>query len=271
MTSEQDAYYLKYLLARISAYRNVWWSLANEYDLMLDKTLQNWEANAQIICDEDPYHHLRSIHNCSHIYDYTRPWITHCGIQRTELYQGAEYTDRWRTRYQKPVVLDEISYEGDLSFGWGNLTGEEMLRRFWEGALRGGYPGHGETLLGHNDVLWWSHGGTLHGESHKRFSFLLDLLKQTPGIGLCKNPSQAWDEVSAIPQEEQFRGSYYLFYYSFMRPSSRAFYFDDQTKFEVTVLDTWNMTRNDRGVFQGRFRIALPARPFMAVQLMRVD
>ena len=104
------------------------------------------------------------------------------------------------------MVLDEIAYEGDLPYGWGNLTGEEMLRRFWEGALRGGYPGHGETLLGHDDVLWWSHGGALHGESHKRFSFLLETLWQTPGIGLQKNPRQAWDEVCAIPQEDHAAG-----------------------------------------------------------------
>ena len=27
-----------------------------------------------------------------------------------------------RDRY-KPVVLDEIAYEGDIQHGWGNLTG----------------------------------------------------------------------------------------------------------------------------------------------------
>ena len=61
--------------------------------------------------------------------------------------------------------------EGDIQHGWGNLTGEEMLRRFWEAACRGGYPGHGETYLNKENILWWSHGGKLHGESHKRFGF----------------------------------------------------------------------------------------------------
>ncbi len=271
MTAAQDAFYLKYLLSRFSAYRNVWWSLANEYDLMKSKTLADWEAIAQTICDNDPYGRLRSIHNCFHRYDYTRPWITHCSVQRTELYRSAELTDVWRGQYQKPVVLDEIAYEGDLPYGWGNLTGEEMLRRFWEGALRGGYPGHGETLLGHEGVLWWSHGGALHGESHKRFSFLWETLMQTPGIGLTQSPRQAWDEVCAIPQEITRQGGYYLYYYSFMRPSSRTFHLDDTTRFAVTVLDTWNMTREDRGVYQGRFTIELPGKPYIAVQLRRVE
>ena len=78
---------------------------------------------------------------------------------------------------RKPVVLDEIAYEGDIQHGWGNLTGEEMLRRFWEAACRGGYPGHGETYLNKENILWWSHGGKLHGESHKRFGFLLRPIK----------------------------------------------------------------------------------------------
>ncbi|MBN1777740.1 MAG: DUF5605 domain-containing protein [Clostridiales bacterium] len=271
MTAAEDARYLRYVLARFAAYRNVWWSLANEYDLLRHKTLKDWEAIASIICGGDPYRHLRSIHHCVHMYDFSRPWITHCSMQRTELHLGAEYTDRWRDRYQKPVVLDEIAYEGDLPYGWGNLTGEEMLRRFWEGALRGGYPGHGETLLGHENVLWWSHGGKLHGESHKRFKFLLELLSQTPGLGLQKNPAQAWDEVSAIPQEGQYNGQYYLFYYSFMRPSSRVFTMAEDAAFAVTVLDTWNMTKDEKGTHRGTFTVSLPARPYIAVQLKRVD
>ena len=61
MKAEDDDRYWKYVLARFSAYRNVWWSLANEYDLMHEKTLSDWERYASIICEKDPYHHLRSI------------------------------------------------------------------------------------------------------------------------------------------------------------------------------------------------------------------
>ena len=72
MTEDDDRYW-KYVLARFSAYRNVWWSLANEYDLMHEKTLSDWERYASIICEKDPYHHLRSIHNCKAYYDYNLP------------------------------------------------------------------------------------------------------------------------------------------------------------------------------------------------------
>ncbi len=119
MKAEDDDRYWKYVLARFSAYRNVWWSLANEYDLMHEKTLSDWERYAGIICEKDPYHHLRSIHNCKAYYDYNLPWITHCSIQRTETYRSSELVNEWREKYHKPVILDEICYEGNIQFGWG--------------------------------------------------------------------------------------------------------------------------------------------------------
>lgn len=274
MKKEEDDLYWNYVIARFAAFRNVWWSLANEYDLMEKKTVADWERYAGIICRKDVYNHLRSIHNCKPFYDHSRPWITHCSIQRQDLYKSAELVNEWRARYKKPVVLDEIAYEGNIQHGWGNISGEELLRRFWEAVCRGGYPGHGETYLHPQDILWWSHGGELHGESHKRFGFLYDIMKETPGIGLAPYKNCGWDEVCAVPEEQAADMNpvkdYYLYYYSFMRPSFREFYFDDDTQFSVRVLDTWNMTVEEKGIRKGRFRIDLPGRMYMAVQVKKV-
>ena len=90
---------------------------------------------------KDPYNHLRSIHNCIAFYDHSRPWITHCSLQRQDLYRHVEYTEDYRVRYGKPVVWDEIAYEGNIDMGWGNISGQELTRRFWEASLRGGYAG----------------------------------------------------------------------------------------------------------------------------------
>lgn len=270
MTKAQDDLYINYVAARLSAYRNVWWSLANEYDLMAHKSLADWERFADILCRKDPYQHLRSIHNCVNFYDHTRPWVTHCSIQRQDLYKSAELVGEWRSRYRKPVVLDEIAYEGNIQYGWGNITGEEMIRRFWEAACRGGYPGHGETYLAADDVLWWSHGGSLHGESWKRIKFLHRILCETPGIGLAPKQRE-WDEVCAVPENAHAarETGYHLFYYSFMRPSFRDFYFDDENDYEAEIIDTWNMTVERAGVFRGRFRVMLPGRQYMAVRVKR--
>ena len=270
MPREADDLYWRYVIARFAAFRNVWWSLANEYDLLQAKTEEDWEHYADLLVRNDPYGHLRSIHNCIPFYDHTRPWITHCSIQRQDLYRGAEYTDEWRERYGKPVVLDEIAYEGNIQHGWGNLTGEEMVRRFWEGAVRGGYPGHGETFLNPEDILWWSHGGKLHGESWKRIGFLLDVLADVPGRGLRCLPAE-WDSVCGVPEDPELaeQTGYRLYYYSFMRPSFRDFRFDESTLYHAEVIDTWNMTVTDAGDCRGRFRVELPARPYMAVRITK--
>ncbi|MBQ7992273.1 MAG: DUF5605 domain-containing protein [Solobacterium sp.] len=270
MTAEQDDLYWKYIIARFSAYHNVWWALANEYDLMKAKTLADWERYASILMKKDPYKHLRSIHNCRKMYDHSRPWITHCSVQRIDLYKGAELTGELAERYGKPVVMDEIAYEGNIQYGWGNISGEELIRRFWETAVRGGYPGHGETYLNDENILWWSHGGTLRGESWKRAGFLLDVLKEVPGNGLAEADLE-WDSVCGVPESEWFEPvkSQYLFYYSFMRPSFRDFHIDDETDFIAEVIDTWEMTVRKAGIHKGAFRIALPGKPYMAIRLRK--
>ena len=63
--------------------------------------------------------------------------------------------------------------------------------------------------------------------------------------------------------------SYYRFYYSFMRPSFREFYLDDETEFEVEVIDTWECTIEKKGRFKGRFQVELPGKQYMAIRLRR--
>jgi len=269
MDAESDDLYWNYVIARLGAYRNVWWSLANEYDLMEKKVLADWERYARIICEKDVYHHLRSIHNCKPFYDYNRPWITHCSIQRQDPYKSAELVEEWRIRYQKPIVLDEIAYEGNIQHGWGNISGQELIRRFWEAACRGGYGGHGETYMHPKDILWWSHGGVLHGDSPARIGFLMKILKETPGIGLAPMFTR-WDEVAAQVEETiPGRSGYYLIYYGFNRPSFREYHFDDEHEYRVEIIDTWEMTIEDYGVFKGHFRVELPGKEYMAVRVQK--
>lgn len=274
MSKEQDDLYVNYLIARFSAYHNLWWSLANEYDILENKTEEDWDRFGETLKEKDPYGHLRSIHNCIPFYDHSKPWITHCSIQRQDIYKTAECTNEWRNTYQKPVVIDEMAYEGNIPHFWGNITGEEMVRRFWECAMRGGYPGHGETYEAYEDgesVLWWSHGGKLRGESWKRFRFLYDILCETPGHGLTSDASQDYNGVTAVPQDEKEREnkSYFIYYYSYMQPAYKKFNLEGS--YEVEVIDTWNMTIEKRGVFQGKFRVDLPGRPYMAIRLKKVQ
>ena len=93
MDAETDDRYLHYLIARLAAYRNIWWSMANEYDFMMEeermagrvpekqrlriKTEPIWDHLFQVVQSCDPYQHLRSIHNGWLLYNHTHPWVTH--------------------------------------------------------------------------------------------------------------------------------------------------------------------------------------------------
>jgi hypothetical protein len=272
MTREEDELYLKYIIARFSAYHNVWWAMANEWDLFEKKSVEDFEYNAAVLVKNDPYDHLRSIHNCLKMYDHSKEWITHTSYQRIDLYKTVEVTDSLREEFKKPVVIDELGYEGNIQFGWGNLTGEEELRRFWETAMRGGYPGHGETYLNDENILWWAHGGTLRGESYKKFEFLKKIMEEVPGSAIAPLNNE-WDSTCAIPQSEvdEEVKSQYIFYYGFQRPGYRDFYIDDETDYAVDVLDTWNTTVRFAGVFHGKFRIALPSQQYIAVRLTKAS
>ena len=172
MGDEMNLRYVRYMIARLSAYRNVWWSLANEWDIPGFKESIDWEEIGTTLLKEDPHQRLRGIHNWydseDHFYDHSRPWITHTCTQTSQFYN----IPRWKELYGKPVLFDEMRYEGDVPSGWGNLSGEEMASYFCMAALSGAYPTHGETLVNPSDdsteVRWWAKGGMLVGESVTR-------------------------------------------------------------------------------------------------------
>ncbi|MFF2315192.1 DUF5605 domain-containing protein [Arthrobacter sp. NPDC058097] len=265
MGPDADDLFVKYAVARLASKRNIWWSLANEYDLLFDKSTADWERFADIVTANDPNGHLLSIHNCREFYDHSRPWVTHCSIQRRDIYKTAEMTTEWREQYGKPVVIDECAYEGNIDQGWGNITGEEMTRRFWEGALRGGYVGHGETYMDPNDILWWAKGGSFKGTSPDRIGFLRRIIDEAPG-GRLEPLEGHWDIISAGLENE-----HELIYFGFFQPTYRRFVKPQDITFEIDVIDTWNMTVETlEGTYSGRFRVELPGRQYVALRLRAV-
>lgn len=176
-TQQDNLLYLDYLLRRLSAKPGIWWSLANEYELCRSKTLDDWKEIEAFVAEKDPYGHLLSNHNCFCFWDVSRPEVTHASIQTKALTE----VSRWVQRYQKPVIIDECGYEGNIPQLWGSISGREMVNRFWRCYISGGYCTHGETFLADDEVLWWARGGKLKGESPERIAFLRCLLESLPG------------------------------------------------------------------------------------------
>ncbi len=290
MDAETDYLYLRYLIARLSAYRHVWWSLANEYDFMLSyKPMERWDRFFGILLEEDPYNHLRSIHqgHPDDMYDHTKPGVTHVCIQHPQVRQVVD----WRKKYGKPIVDDELEYEGDVTFPWGSISAEEEVNRFWLIVANGGYAGHGETYMHPEDILWWAKGGVLHGESWKRIGFLRSIIEDMPPGGL--TPELDADTGLFITRLNQwlwrryaggFNGDYHLIYLAEYQPRFLNFWLpaDDAWRFEV--IDTWNMTidpatvnhldsppsysHSDREV-HATYEIELPAKPYLALRITR--
>ena len=55
MPLEAGVRYLKYLTARMSSFRNIWWSLANEYDFLRELKPKYWDTFTHTVVENDPY------------------------------------------------------------------------------------------------------------------------------------------------------------------------------------------------------------------------
>jgi hypothetical protein len=281
MEPAADDRYLRYAIARLAAFRNVWWSLANEWDFMKEKTPADWDRLFQVVQASDPYEHLRSIHNGTLLYNHTQPWVTHASIQNGSAVESAGRAVLYRDVYRKPIVFDEVKYEGNIPQRWGHLSAEEMVHRFWQGTIAGTYVGHGETYLNPEDILWWSKGGVLHGQSPPRLAFLRTILDQGPPEGL--EPLDKWQD----PRIAGKKGAYYLI--SFGRETPTEWLFElpraglnEPLTLRAEVIDTWNMTTTPvDGLFEARPRgsylyvceerprIELPGKPYVVLRLTR--
>ncbi len=281
MPAAADDRYLRYIVARLAAYRNVWWSLANEYDFMKEKQESAWDRFFQIVQAGDPYHHLRSIHNGALIYNQNQPWVTHASIQNGAAVEEPGRAELYRDAYRKPAVYDEVKYEGDIPKRWGNLSAEELVFRFWNGTVAGTYVGHGETYLSPDNVLWWSKGGRLKGQSPARLAFLKKVLDDAPPEGI--EPVDKWQD----PRIGGKAGEYYLIYFGKEQPTNWVFslprkQLTNDLNFKVEILDTWNMTVSPvDGLFTAKNNgdysfgdanarvVTLPGKPWIALRIRK--
>jgi hypothetical protein len=262
MNNEEKKFYLEYVVSRLSAYRNIWWSMANEYDL-INKSNNYWNDLALLVADTDPHQHMHSIHCLpGSTYEWSQPWVTHVSYQISK--DATELTDlhQFRTDYQKPIILDEYGYEGNSGAYWGKLSGEEELYRHWTATIQGIYATHGESW-GPENYFW--KGGTPVRNSFERISWL--------GKEIFENrDKQIPFGLSNVDMESAQSGDiYYLYYFGKGTLKGKTFYFPEGKKYQVDVIDSWNMTVEERGVYTGEFIINLSGNPYSVVRIYSVE
>ena len=281
MPAEADDRYLRYVLARLSCYHNIWWSLANEWDLMKAKSVQDFDRFFHIVQQYDPVGHLRSVHFSRVMYDYSHPWVTHASLQSTKFDMAQQWLNDWR----KPIIFDEMQYEGNLNRRWGNISGEELSRRFWLVVIAGCYATHGETYLDPNQpfdenstpTLWCSGGAKLHGTSPTRIAFLRKLLDSTATAagrnakrtGLEAQPAGYY--LNAHTVDASGKEALEIFYYfDFHQP----IYYDfplPEGKYTAEFIDPWEMTVTPLSEeFSGKPKLKLTGRPYQALRFRRI-
>lgn len=286
LSMDVNTRYLNYIVARLGAYKNVWWSIANEWDLVQFKSHEDWINLSKTVSEKDPYRHLLSIHGSTAKYiEYWLPFFTHASIQDEAPVMNWGAAAILRNVYQKPIIYDEVGYEGNLESRWGRYSGEEMSHLMWMGAIGGTYVTHGESYMFKDatDTIFWAKGGSFMGSSWKRAGFLRSVLENTPG------PLEPADISRDMKTATGGNGHHLVYFgkeinetWSFNLPVKNGSFerIVAGKKYKVEIIDTWNMSvtavpgifetglPNDYRVYDKEMRkIRLPQKPYLALRI----
>jgi Domain of unknown function (DUF5605) len=204
-----------------------------------------------------------------------------------------------RNIYNKPVIYDEVGYEGNLKSRWGRYSGEEMNHLIWMGVIGGTYVTHGECFLPSTslrqqqlpersrglDTLFWAKGGEFKGTSWKRVAFLRNIIEET-------GPIEMADVSRDFKTATNGKGSYLIYFgkeindvWTFNLPHKNANFDRPKagTKYKVEIIDSWDMTVktvsntfeisevNDYRLFdKENQRVRLPLKPYIALRISEI-
>ena len=107
----------------------------------------------------------------------------------------------------------------------------------------------------------------LHGESWPRLKFLRQIVEQGPAEGI--EPFAGgfpWDRTAAGQ-----RGNYRLIYFGEHQPRHLGDGLPQEGRYEADIIDTWEMTVETLGTFEGQVPIELPGRPGLALRIRPVE
>jgi hypothetical protein len=150
--ADEQRYY-RYAAARLGAFSNVTWDLANEYRLFRDDA---WaEKMGAFLKQCDPYDHLTSVHGHPEFRFRQSPWADFALYQNWDEHGGFDYMLKNRREQEQtgrviPQVNEEYGYEDHYPQGWGEnrvapaRSAETRVRLAWEISLAGGYQTTGE-------------------------------------------------------------------------------------------------------------------------------
>ena len=154
MGNEDEKRYYTYAAARYAAYSNVMWDITNEYHLFRS---EEWaDKMGAFMKNQDPYHHLMSIHGHGDFPFRKANWVDFVMFQQWD--QCSDYAQMLKYRQMqeasgelKPQVNEEYGYEGHYPL-WGcgstkvapNRAAENRADLAWQMYMAGCYQTTGE-------------------------------------------------------------------------------------------------------------------------------
>jgi hypothetical protein len=244
-----DQSFVRELVNRLAAYRNVTWCLEATSDV---------RALAELIAEQDSSQHLISVHAAPTAVDPGTPWLTHLSVPLENL----RAVSALRRDYCKPVLVDACGYEGNGTTPDTSLTPQELLTRIWEGTVRGAHVTHGEWYVDADGGPWSGGGARPTGVVAQRLRLLREVLDELPdGVEPIDDYRDA--PTLAVP------GSYYLQYLGEHQFPDRTFSLPSGT-YQVEVLDVWNHSvRRTHETVTDTLTVRLPGRQYQAIQIRR--
>ena len=281
MPAAADDRYLRYVVARLAAYRNVWWSLANEFDFMKEKTDADWDRFFQIVARGRPVPAPAARSTTARVSTTTTNPLGHAR-QHPERLGGRGLRPGGPVPRRVPQA-DRVR-RGEVRGRHSSSAGATCRPRRWSTASgRARSPAPTSATARRTSTRRTSSGGpraaSLRGQSPARIAFLRKVLEDGPPTGI--EPIDKWqDERTAGKSGRVLPGLLRQGEADRVGGRSAAGKTDKPLTLTAEVLDTWNMTvKPVPGTFtlkqKGRYRLAadppatiqLPGTPYLAIRL----
>jgi len=154
MGGDLEKLYYSYAVARLAAYSNVMWDVANEYRHFRDDA---WaEKMGAFVREHDPYSHLMSTHGHADFHFRESAWADFAMYQSWDEhgaydFMRANISQQRQTGRSMPQVNEEYGYEDHYPYPWGEArlwparTADTRNRLSWQIAMAGGYSDNRRT------------------------------------------------------------------------------------------------------------------------------